>query len=300
MRNPSFLGFETNVLARIEFDSMTIPFCERPELAVAMKRRGKRVTANSVYQSTWTRNLAAIQNNTERLSKGDLEIVLHEAYVPGYKLQNPALRNWFGESDAWWFDNVRRKLDELASPHLFALGASLAMDVGDYVLSFDEQTRELRQPLSRVYERLWRNTLPPINNSQNNSCQNRNDNEFLAESFVELLYLHIPTNNLERESTARWREEWLRGNIDFWDELDRSQAGRVGSPVRSRSHFLWTLEETLSIASNIKHWAISIADGGFISVQEAVDTVNRLRHVDKIYSKDFSELTGVKATIITA
>ena len=300
MYNPSFLGFETNVLARMEFDSMAIPFCDRPELGAAMKRRGKRITANSVYQSTWTRNLAAIQNNTERLSETDVEIVLSDAYVPGYKLQNPALRNWFGETDAWWFDNVRRNLDKLGSPHLFALGASLAMDVGDYVLSFDESTRQLRQPFSRVYERLWRNTLSPVNNSQNNSCQNRNDSEFLAESFVELLYLHIPSNTFDQNSTVRWREEWTRGSGDFWDEFNSSQAGRIGSPVRSRSHLLRTFEETLSIASNMRHWAISIADGGFISVQDAIDTVNRLRHVDKIYSKDFSELTGVKATIITA
>jgi hypothetical protein len=300
MRNPCFLGFETNVLARIEFDSMAIPFCDRPELGTAMKRRGKRVTANSVYQSTWTRNLAAIQNNTERLSESDIELILNDAYVPGNKLQNPALRNWFSEIDAWWFDNVRRNLDKLGSPHLFALGASLAMAVGDYVLSFDETTRELRQPLSKVYERLWRNTLPPVNNSQNNSCQNRNDNEFLAESFVELLYLRVPSGEFDRNKRARWREEWIRGNGDFWDEFDRSQAGRIGSPVRSRSHFVRSFEEALSIASNIKHWAISVADGGFISVQEAVDTINRLRHVDKIYSKDFSELTGVKATIITA
>jgi hypothetical protein len=300
MRNTSVLGFETNVLARIEFDSMAIPFCDRPALGAAMKRRGKRVTTNSVYQSTWTRNLAAIQNNTERLSESDVESVLNEAYVPGYKLQNPALRNWFGETDAWWFDNVRRNLDTLGSPHLFALAASIAMDVGDYVLSFDETTRELRQPLSRVYERLWRNTLSPVNNSQNNSCQNRSDNEFLAESFVELLYLHLPSNTFNQNSAERWREEWIRGNRDFWDEFDRSQAGRLGSPIISRSHLLRTFEETMSIASNIKHWAISIVDGGLVTVQDAVDTVNRMRHVDKIYSKDFSELTGGKATIITA
>jgi hypothetical protein len=300
MRSPSFLGFETNVLARIEFDSMAIPFCHHPDLGLAMKRRGKRVTANSVYQSNWTRNLALIQNNTERLSEGDVEVVLHDAYVPGYRLQNSKLRNWFDETDAWWFDNVRRNLDKLGSPHLFALGANLAMEVGDYVRSFDESTRELRQPLSKVFERLWRNTLSPVNNSQNNSCQNRNDNEFLAESFVELLYLHVQSNGFDQISSRSWHEEWIRGNGDFWDEFNKSQAGKIGSPVRSRSQFIRTFEETLSIASNMKHWAISIADGGFISVQEAVDIVNRLRHVDKIFSKDFSELTGIKATIITA
>ena len=73
--------------------------------------------------------LAAIQNNSERLSEADVNTILEDAYVPGHTLANPALLNWFGETDAWWFDNVRKNLDRLESPYLFA-GGGVDRNVG--------------------------------------------------------------------------------------------------------------------------------------------------------------------------
>jgi hypothetical protein len=283
----------------MEFDSVAIPFAERPQLGSALKRRGKRVTANHFLQSMWTRNLASIQNNTERMTEADLESVLKDAYVPGYELKNPSLRKWFNEIDAWWFDNVHGNLETFESPYVFSIAASLAMEVGDYVRSFDETNRAIRQPISVVYERLWRNLHAPINNSQNNSCQNKSANDFIAESFVDLLFLSVPSG-LTADPSARWREEWTRGNGDFWTELESQQTGGLGANTQTRSQFIRSLEETLSIGSNIKHWAIEHCDGGLLSTQDVIDIVNKHRRVDKIYTKDFAELTGMKATIVTA
>ena len=296
----SFLAFETNVLSRIDYDSIAIPFAERPELGLALKRRGKRVSANHILQSSWTRNLASIQNNTDRLSEADLEVVLEDAYVPGFKLKNPALHTWFGETDAWWFDNVHRNLERFDSPYVFSIAAALAIGVGDYVFSFDSTDRELRQPLSAVCKRLWRNLPGPVNNSQNNHCQNNSANDFLAESFVDLLFLQIPTGLRADDQNARWREEWIRGGNGFWSNIDAEQSGNLGSAFETRSQMLRALEETLSIASNIKNWAIEHADNGLVSTQDVIEVVNKHRRVDKIYTKDFTELTGIKATIITA
>ena len=296
----SWLAFETNVLGRIEFDSVAIPFARRPELGMALKRRGKRVTANDILQSAWTLGLGMIQNNTDRLSEADLNTVLEDAYVPGFELDNPALKNWFSETDAWWFDNVRRNIDRLDSPYLFAIAASLAMGVGDYVLGFEERTRELRLPLSKVYRRLWSQLPTPVNNSQINSCQNKSANEFLAESYVDLMFLRLPDGGSGLSSKDRWREEWLRVGTNFWRELDKAQAGKLGAPAETRSQYLRFLEDTLSIASNIKYWAISSTEGGLLATQDVVDTVAKIRRVDAIYTKDFSELLGQKAVIVTA
>jgi hypothetical protein len=296
----NFLAFEINVSSRLEFDSVALPFADRPHLGLALKRRGKRVTANHILQSAWTRNLAAIQNNTDRLTETDLDAVLEEAYVPGFKLKNPGLLNWFTETDTWWFENVLRNLEKFDSPYVFSIAASLAMDVGDYVLSFDDSNRELRQPLSAVYRRLWKNLPSPINNSQNNSCQNKTANEFLAESFVDLLYLQVPSGRVIFDPKMRWREEWIRGGTDFWPAIDAAQSGKLGSGMQTRSQMLRSIEETLSIASNIKHWAIEHFEGGLVTTQDVIEIVNKLRTVDKIYTKDFSELTGIKASIITA
>jgi len=296
----SWLAFETNVLGRIEFDSVAIPFSRTPELGVALKRRGKRVTTNDVLQSAWTQNLAVIQNNNERLSEADVNAILDDAYVPGYELSNPALRNWFSETDAWWFDNVRRNLDGLESPYLFACGASLAMAVGDYALSFKGDSRRLRQPLSNVFRRLWSTQQLPLNNSQNNACQNKIANDFLADSFVDCLFLRLPGMGTGISDAETRREEWLRGTGDFWPSFAASQAGKLGSSTATKSQYLQMLQDTLSIASNVKHWAIAHVDTGFLPTQEIVEAVGKVRRVEAIYTKDFSEVAGAKAVMITA
>lgn len=300
----SWLAFELNVLRRLEFKSVALPFSGSPTLGMYLKHGGTRVLANDPLQSAWTRALAAIQNNGERLSDEDINLVLEDVYVPGNRLHNPALRNWFSETDSWWFDNVRRNLDKLQSPFAFAMAASLVMAVGDYVLSFTEDTRELRQPLSNVYRRLWTVAPETFNNGQNNGCQNKSAEDFIAESPAELMFLRLPVagsgGRTATPDKAVWREEWLRGGDDFWHDFEAARHGKLGGPVETKSQYLKILNEALAKAGHIKTWAVAHVEGGLVSTQEIVNVIAGTRRVDKIYTKDFSELTGTKAVIITA
>lgn len=299
-----WLAFELNVLRRLRFASAILPFTGEPHLGAYLKRWDVRVAANDALQSAWTKAVAAIENNAEKLSENEINTVLEDVYIPRYRLQNPALRNWFGETDAWWFDNVRQNVERLASPVARAIAASLAMSVGDYVLSFTEETRELRQPLSAVYKRLWRALPAPINNGQNNSCQNKSATEFIGETRLDLMFLRLPSARNSSQRTflgaAAWREEWIRGSGEFWTEAEASGAGRLGALIETKSQYMRLVEETLRTAAHIPKWAIAHVEDGFISTQEIVETVTYMRRVDTIYTKDFSELTGTKAVIITA
>lgn len=301
----SWLAFELNVLRRLEFKSAAIPFTSSPTLGTYLKRSNTRVLANDPLQSAWTKALAAIQNNGERLTDEDVNIVLDDVYVPRHKLRNPALRHWFNETDSWWFDNIRQNLEKLQSPFGFALGASLVMAVGDYVLSFTEDTLELRQPLSNVYRRLWTVQPEAVNNGQNNSCQNKGADEFLAElRQVDLMFLRLPAAGAGGRTTipdkAVWHEEWLRGGSDFWADFESARHGKLGAPVETKSQYLKILSETLRTASHIKTWAIAHVEGGLVSTQEIVNVIGGIRRVDTIYTKDFSELTGTRAVVITS
>ncbi len=298
----SWLAFELSILHRMNFKSVAIPFTGDPALGRYLKRREVRVTTNDLLQSNWTRALGVIQNNVEKLSDEDVNLILEDVYVPKFKLQNAALRKWFTETDSWWFDNVRQNLDRLQSPFAFALAASLVMAVGDYVHSFTDETGEMRQPLSNVLRRLWTVMPEPHNNGQNNTCQNKNPDDFIAESTVELLFLRLPAaGKFSAESHASaWREEWLRGGTDFWPDFEAAGNGKLGMPVETKSQYLRILELTLSRAAHIKHWAIGHVESGFLSTQDIVETIAKTRRVDAIFTKDFSELTGTKAVIITA
>lgn len=297
-----WLAFELNVLRRLNFASVMMPFTNQPNLGAYLKRRNVRVLANDAMQSAWTKSVAAIQNNGEVLSATDIDSILEDAYVPHYRLQNRALRQWFNETDSWWFDNVRQNIERISSPVARAVALSLGISVGDYAASFTEETLELRQPFSKVYQRLWSVLPKPFNNQQKNVCYNKPANEFITENFADLMFLRLPSlsrkNSSSRHLPNAWSEEWIRGNDEFWNDL--RMAGKFGAAIETKSQYLQLLENVLHSAEEIPVWAIAHVEDGFINTQDLVETVGRMRRVDTIYSKDFSELTGTKAVIITA
>jgi len=69
--------------------------------------------------------------------------------------------------------------------------------------------------------------------------------------------------------------------------------------VETKQQHLRLIEELLEAASHLKSWAITHVDGGYITTEELVETIRRIRKVETIYTKDFSELMGARATIIT-
>jgi adenine-specific DNA-methyltransferase len=297
-----WLAFELGVLRRLEFNSVLDPFAGEADLAAFLKRRGVRVSANDARLWAYTRARARVENDSERLTEDDMEAVLEDAYVPRHKLANPSLRRRFGESDAWWFDNVRENAERLGPAVKRALALDLALAVGDYALSFDEETRELRQPLSRVYRRLWAAAGAPYGSRHRNLCANVDARDFLAREQADLMFLRLPppARGAARDSAWAWREEFVRGGEGFWGEFESALEGRLGGRAETRRQYLSQLEELLEAASRVPAWAIAHVENGFLPTEEIVETLRRRRRVGTVYAKDFSELTGARAVIITA
>ena len=70
--------------------------------------------------------------------------------------------------------------------------------------------------------------------------------------------------------------------------------------MQSKKQYLGFVEDLLHTAAHIPAWAIAHTENGFISNDELVEKVSRVRKVASIYSKDFSDLLGVRASIISA
>lgn len=300
-----WLAFELGVLRRLKFESIALPFTGEPEIAIHLKRWKIRVAANDPMLWSYIKATALIENHTDQLEEDDLETLLDDAYVPRDKLDNPAMLKWFNETDAWWFDNVRFNAERL-EPFKQALALTVGMMVGDYVLSFSEQTRALREPfsLSKVF-RLMLNCLPSVfDNTLQNKSSNQDVGIFVAERHhTDLLFLRLPTpvtqSSTSRDPLVSWREEWVRGGDNFWLDLERERA-RLGSRVQSKQQYLGFVEDLLRTASHIPAWAIAHTENGFISNDELVEKVSRVRKVESIYSKDFSDLLGVRASVIVS
>jgi hypothetical protein len=118
------------------------------------------------------------------------------------------------------------------------------------------------------------------------------------------MFLRLPPahNTTVRQNIGwmAWREEWARGTDSFWDSIETSQPGRLGTHVQTKFQYLRLVEDLLQSASHIKQWTIAHVEDGFITSEELVETITKVRRVDTIYSKDFSELTGAKAVILIA
>lgn len=301
-----WLNFELSVLRRLTFSSIALPFTGEPNLAVQLKRWKVRVAANDPMVWGYTKATALVENEFEQLDEGDIEALLDDAYVPRDRLDNPSLSKWFNETDAWWFDNVRFNAEKLPSPFKRALALTLGMMVGDYVLSFTDDNRNLREPfsLSRVYKQFAENVSSVHEPSLRSKASNQDIRAFVAERrHTDLLFLRLPrpmqAQPGQRHAFA-WREEWLQGSDDFWEDFEKGRAGKLGGRIQSKQQYLGLVEDLLHTASHLPAWAIAHTENGFISTDELVETINRVRTVDVVYSKDFSDLLGVRATIVTA
>jgi hypothetical protein len=297
-----WLAFELGVLRRFQFRSVALPFAGEADLDANLKRWGVRVASNDARQWASTRARARVENTSERLTDEDVAVVLEDAYVPHHRLSNESLRARFGEADAWWFDNVRENVEKLDSPVRRALALDLGMMVGDYALSFDEGTRQLRQPLSRVFQRLRDSQPKPVESRHRNAVANEDARAFLAREHADLLFLRLPspTRRGPRHAAWAWREEWVRGGDAFWEEFEAAGSERLGARAETRRQYLRHLEELLAAAGHIPTWAIAHTDDRLVPTEELVESLRRLRRVGTIYTKDFSELTGARATIVTA
>ena len=294
-----WLAFELSVLRRLSFRTAVSPACAEPDVEAYLKRWGVRLSVNAVARWAWVRAVARVENNSERLNGEDLELLLEDVYVPGHRLRNDALASHFGETHAWWFDNFRANADRLASETKRALALDLGLMVGDYARSFDDETRELRQPFSRTLRRLAEARPAPFDNRQRNAVKQEDARRFLTDQpAADLLFLRLTPARASANDAARaWREEFIDGGAD---SASASDPARTRRPVATRQQYLSDLEELLGAAGRARVWAVSHVDNGHLPVEELIEVLRRHRKVETVYTKDFSELAGARAVMITA
>lgn len=290
------LGFEASVLSQIEFRSIAIPFSGWAKLALYLKMWGKLILAND--QRAWAAAAThAIVQAREPLAEEHIARALHDVYVPGPRLKNAGLRRWFGETDAWWMDNLRRNIESLEDESLRAQALAIGLQTGDYALSFDDETQDLRLPLTTVFWRLaGRAVSTPATNPHNQSF-NLPVDEFIRHARTDLLYLSLPPAQSEpagAEARSEWREAWVRGTDDCvgTDPL---------ADVQSRQSYLAAIDRLLRLGSQVKTWAIGCQETGLTSAQDLVELIKEYRPVRATYSKDLTEVVGgLRSCIVVA
>ncbi|MFY9611764.1 MAG: HD domain-containing phosphohydrolase [Blastocatellia bacterium] len=291
------LGFEASVLSQIEFRSVAIPFSGSAKIALYLRTWGKLILAND--PRAWAAAAAhAIVQARESIAEEHIARVLHDVYVPRARLNNPGLRRWFGETDAWWMDNLRSNIESLEDESLRAQALAIGMQTGDYALSFDDETRDMRMPLTTVFWRLAGRVITGPPTGPRGQSFNLSAEEFIKQARTDLIYLSLPPAQSEpagAEARSEWREAWVRGTAG-------GVANETGGPaVQSRQSYLTTIDRLLRLASQIRTWAIECQEAGLSSAQDLVELIKDYRPIRATYSKDLTEVVGgLRSCIIVA
>ncbi|HXG94786.1 MAG TPA: HD domain-containing phosphohydrolase [Blastocatellia bacterium] len=284
------LGFEASVLRQIEFRTIAMPFCASSRLDWYLKAWGKYISIND--PRAWASMIArATVEAKEPLGEDTIVRILDDVYVPRARLANAELRRWFSETDAWWMDNLRHNIESLDDEVLRAQAIMLGIQTGDYALSFNEETRELRQPLTTVFWRLAGRAVAGHAGHLNNRAYNMPVEDFIKRSRVDLLYLNLPAAHAERageDARSDWRECWVQGRaVESADDLIK-----IAVVPQSKQSFLACVDRLLKAGLHIRQWAIEFQEIGIASASDIAEVIQEYRPVRATYSKDVTEVAG--------
>ena len=299
--NKRWLGFELNILRRLKFTSIAIPFAGSANLDWYLKFWGKEVYSNDLCQSAAAISRAYVENAGETLRDEEIDQLLDEIYVPGHQLHNPALSRYWSEIDAVWFDNLRERIDQLDSPYTRALAIAHGLRVGEYARSFTPRTIGLRQPLSLVFRRFCQQQRRVVDNGRRNQSTNLEALDFITGLRADAMFVRFPGPGglaAWSQQAGEWREVWVQRDAAAWEQLVSSQHGKLGDRVLSKERYLDLITRFLSEAKSIPVWAISHTEDGFLATGELAARIGRIRRLETIYHKDFSEVVGGRNTYL--
>jgi len=284
------LGFQASVLRQLEFRSIAVPFWSEARLDWYLKTWGKLIFANDPRAWAGVVARANVEAN-EPLGEDLISRVLEDVYVPGIRLANPNVRRWFSETDAWWMDNLRRNIDLLDNPRERAQALTLGLQTGDYALSFDEQTLDLRRPLTAVFWRLAGRAFSGPAGQQYNRSFNQPAEDFIKQARADLLYLRAPSSHTDKggaEARSDWREEWVAGSAGN----STAESTRTQTVPQSKQSYLASIDRLLRLAPQIKSWAVEYQEPGLATIQDIIELIKEYRPIKATYSKDVTEVAG--------
>jgi len=286
----SLLGFEISVLGQIDFRSIAIALADGAKLEWYLKAWGKHILSNDPRAWAAATSRAMIESR-EQLDEDTISNLLADLYVPRARLSNSQLRNWFSETDAWWMDNLRLAIDRIEDETVRAQALYIGLQTGDYALSFDEASRDLRRPLTTVFWRLAGRFVVSPARQPGSRSYNLPVEEFASQARADLFYLNLPASHAEvggSESRPDWRESWVRSGESGAEDM----ALRMMNAPQSKQTYLAMIERILRSAAHIKKWAIECQEAGLASAHDVSELVKEHRTVRATYSKDLTEVAG--------
>src|SRR5262249_10260348 len=147
-----------------------------------------------------------------------------------------------------------------------AQALTLGVQTGDYALSFNEKTLELRRPLTTVFWRLAGRAPAGPAGQPHNRGFNQPAEEFIKHARADLLYLRLPPSQTEQggaQARSDWRETWVNGA-----PIEESSRGsKTAAAPQSKQSYLTIVDRLFRIATNFNRWAVEYQEPGLATAQ---------------------------------
>lgn len=291
------MGFEMGVLRSLPGQSVAIAFGGEGKLGWHLKVLGKRVFTNDLRQAATWQAIGLVENNGFILSASTAEMLLDAAneYLKTGELRNQGLLKWFPKSQACWLEGFRDAVIRLEDRPLQGLALTLGQRLGDYWLSFDEQTQSLRRDMEDIVPELLIEMRLAVDNRQENRATNFDAHHFVIQVQSDVVYARFPSPQpllKHQKKPWGWSEVWVNERSDVWEVLTFNQRGRFGGHLLTKSKYHDTVRSFLKRLKHFPCWALSTTQPGSLTLDELTSLIDEFRPIDKVFSKDVSDFTN--------
>jgi hypothetical protein len=286
-------AFEIAVLRELDFKTIALPFGGDGKLGWRLKMLGRQVHTNDFRQAETCQAIALVENNGFILGATQIDAMLCAARDDAEDETAPyngGLLRWFTPTEARWFEGFRRAVLENEDRMVQALAMTLGLRLGDYWLSFDEESKPLRPSLEDAAVELSTRFNLAVDNHRSNTAACFDARQFIVQAQADLLYAALPDfAPLDANRPDAWREIWTSGEPDVWADLAKRQHGTFGGRFLSKTEYKATVKAFFRRARHFNQWAVSISGRHPLTPGDLADCLADLRPSVKTYSKDVSE-----------
>lgn len=296
-----FVGAELLLLSKvIKQDSIAFAFGGRNPMWLGwwLKVLGKEVHVNDILHFSYWDSVGMVENDQDTFDEERL-LNLTEGFEKRSELKNPELARLVPRADAYFFDQLRERIDELP-PHLKGMAIRAGYLTIRYVQTLDTSATftEIRQPLAMVFHNLVRNLNERVTDKGVGHAYRQEANEFVKEPKADALFFQLPLAegiNLESFKGERvlgpvGREVWTAGPAKTWlPKLREQTEGTFGDKLITRESYDRALSNLLQNANDYPVWIFNLQESEYLRV---LSVVRQFRKPKGVHRFDARGTTG--------
>lgn len=240
------LPFIQDVISTLEFESCLDAFSGSGIVSYYFKKIGKEVYSNDFMKFPYLYNLATLENNFEKLSMEDVEMLINSKGKNEKFIQKTFKGLYFSDEDNMFLDSIRSNIEKLSSKYAQAIALSSLVrsclkkrprGIFTYVgHKYDDGRIDIKKTLKEHFLE----NVDLFNNSvfyNGKSHKSFNQDIFSLDLKPDLVYLDPPyfSKNSDNDYTRRYH--FVEGLVKNWKGLEIQEETKTKKFKRYKSPF---------------------------------------------------------------